>query len=75
MIKNKDPRIKQIRESFCRLKAQLLLNFMILKIPMGSALLRPPFFGFVGLFRRNAYIRRNILSPLRLWGICSRPVF
>lgn len=38
MIKNKDPRIKQIRESFCRLKAQLLLNFMILKIPMGSAL-------------------------------------
>lgn len=46
MIKNKDPRIKQIRESFCRLKAQLLLNFMILKIPMGSALCRCSFCAF-----------------------------
>ena len=47
MIKNKDPRIKQIRESFCRLKAQLLLNFMILKIPMGSALCRRSLFSAV----------------------------
>lgn len=49
MIKNKDPRIKQIRESFfCRLKAQLLLNFMILKIPMGSALFPTSFFVWKG---------------------------
>ena len=44
MFKNKDPRIKQIRESFLSFESAITIKFYVIKNPYGKCALKALFF-------------------------------